>query len=860
MNSRTRSSGNNETPSSLSKQASEKTKSGNKRPLHVEPLSPPKRLKTLDATRWAASGSSGQRAAGSSSTARGEYDRSHNPPHLPSPATQRVDPFLNNFFNPSTHAKAQGENHSLPKSSVHASPVKDACITDLMADDSDSEEDEEWEEVDVENTSSMDFNQPLEISSETADEGFEISIKRAESNSVTGTMTTNKPKSRGIRKEDRLRRMLIHKVHLLCLLSCGLFRNRWCNDEELQAVVVSIVPEDIYAGLTGQQRGTRTGKGKATAGQRPGHREKLLTHYLNLFARWWKDQVRAQGTSDSQMVDGPATLLDIVGAYMAKTQEDPTRFVSAEVSGLLFTAACRAMKLETRLVCSLHPIPLSLSNQKAAIKPSGRSSKMTRQTRRLSDRGSDSEVYEGASSRSSSVGTATGNPNGSTTVLIPYPLRCWCEIYSQVDKEWVPVDPSRGIVKDTEAMEPPASAMNQLQISYVVGYEQGFGVKDLTRRYTSQWGARTVRLRLPPGQEGEGWWEQCLWLYSKSDRNEVDKNEDEQLKKLEVDEKMPTSLAGFKDHALYALERHLKKYEVVHPHGKAHAIGRFKNELVYPRSHVKQLHTAETWLKRGRRVKCDVEPVKHVKARVATITRKRQIEAEKLDDPRGREELGPEGDSSMSAVFGEWQTEEFVAEPLVDGKIPRNAFGNIEIFHRNMLPIGAVHLQLNGVGRLAKKLGIDYANAVVGFEFHAGRSTPVINGIVVAEEFEDILIAAYEENLQLLREQEIKKRQRRVYIRWKKLIVSVLTKERLMREYMVDEDGTQGDTADEEDGDSRARYSENTIDDGEEDDQSDTAGPFADDEVGDGDGSFSGGSTPQNGQSPRGGFLPENDD
>ncbi len=48
-----------------------------------------------------------------------------------------------------------------------------------------------------------------------------------------------------------------------------------------------------------------------------------------------------------------------------------------------------------------------------------------------------------------------------------------------------------------------------------------------------------------------------------------------------------------------------------------------------------------------------------------------------------------------------------------------------------------------GLGPLAKKLGIDYAPAVVGFDFHAGRSTPSIQGIVVAAEFEEILMMVH---------------------------------------------------------------------------------------------------------------------
>ena len=39
--------------------------------------------------------------------------------------------------------------------------------------------------------------------------------------------------------------------------------------------------------------------------------------------------------------------------------------------------------------------------------------------------------------------------------------------------------------------------------------------------------------------------------------------EDEELQANQLTEAMPTTIAGFKDHPLYVLERHLKREEVV---------------------------------------------------------------------------------------------------------------------------------------------------------------------------------------------------------------------------------------------------------------------------------------------------------
>ncbi|TPX62259.1 hypothetical protein PhCBS80983_g00490 [Powellomyces hirtus] len=693
------------------------------------------------------------------------------------------DDFLNSFFSRENPAREVVSN-----TLVHTSSAGNAEDEE----GSDSDEEEDWEELGTVQGSTLPAEpSSILVSGAQEEEGFEISVKRPEPD-LAQEIAAKKAKARGIRKGDRIRRMLAHKVHLLCLLTCGFSRNRWCNNQDLQAIAASVVPPDIYNGITGKgSDANRKGKQPVTL------RKKSLLYYLGMFAKWWKEQVTVQDVPD-QKLQGPRSVLKQFGAYMEKHEEDAERTVSAEVSVLVFAAACRSLGLQTRVVYSLHPLPLSLSIQKKAAPPAPRKKKPKRkparsaQTSDHDDEDVDPDTFVSRpSAPCARIEVPSGRQPNVTTVLVPYPLQCWCEVYSETDLEWIPVDPVRAIVNDPAKMEPSPSAPSQLQTSYVVAFEPDFGAKDVTRRYTTQWGARTMRLRLPPGPQGEDWWERSLWFYSKSGGGLEDRVEDEQLKTAGVKEKMPTSLAGFKDHPLYALERHLKKFEVIHPSGPEQAIGRYKDDLVYPRSHVKELHTAATWLKKGRMIKAGEEPMKHIKARVATIKRLRQIEMEKMDD-RGRDREDESTDSSKSAVFGEWQTTEYLAPPLIDGQIPKNEFGNIEIFHKNMIPRGCIHLPLNGIRMIAKKLGIECASAVTGFEFHRGHSTPTINGIVVEAEFEDILTAAWEENQQRLRVQELQKTNRRVYGRWRKLIVSLLNKARLIKEYMIYDDEDEG--------------------------------------------------------------------
>lgn len=65
---------------------------------------------------------------------------------------------------------------------------------------------------------------------------------------------------------------------------------------------------------------------------------------------------------------------------------------------------------------------------------------------------------------------------------------------------------------------------------------------------------------------------------------------------------------------MYALERHLLKFEGIYP-PNALTLGFVRNEPVYARECVQQLHSREIWVKQARVVKPKEEPYKIVKAR-----------------------------------------------------------------------------------------------------------------------------------------------------------------------------------------------------------------------------------------------------
>ena len=118
-------------------------------------------------------------------------------------------------------------------------------------------------------------------------------------------------------------------------------------------------------------------------------------------------------------------------------------------------------------------------------------------------------------------------------------------------------------------------------------------------------------------------------------------------------------------------------------------------------------------------------PMKMVPVRAVTLTRKREVEEAERD-----------GGKLKQGLYALHQTDWIIPPPIEDGKIPKNTFGNIDCFVPTMVPNGGAHIPLKSTVRVCKRLGIDFAEAVTGFEFGKQRAVPVITGVVIAKEHE----------------------------------------------------------------------------------------------------------------------------
>ncbi|KAK8868100.1 DNA repair protein rhp42 [Apiospora arundinis] len=105
-----------------------------------------------------------------------------------------------------------------------------------------------------------------------------------------------------------------------------------------------------------------------------------------------------------------------------------------------------------------------------------------------------------------------------------------------------------------------------------------------------------------------------------------------------------------------------------------------------------------------------------------------------------------------------------------------------------MCPEGAVHLPYRGTVKVCKRLGIDYAEAVVGFEFGHRMAVPVIQGVVIAEEHQDRVLEELDKDEAERKRKEDEKRRKAALSGWRKFIMGLRVADRLKQEYADVED------------------------------------------------------------------------
>ncbi|TMW65763.1 hypothetical protein Poli38472_008405 [Pythium oligandrum] len=552
-----------------------------------------------------------------------------------------------------------------------------------------------------------------------------------------------KPKKRKVvrmSKDDKQHEVALHKSHLLVSLAMQQQWNRLCQVSVLRGLMLSLTSEsdvDFYRDLDTMPR----------------------KYALELLVRWFNGVFRTRDVSrageddaedeNEHMVTALLTESRLMRVFYSRRGHDYELAV-------LFTLLCRAVGLRTRHCAALDP--LVVQQHTMAFESSAVASTPTSRKR--------ARCSAGARKAEEPMETSSGQQ-----------FWAWSEVLDEKNQSWVMVDAVRKVVDRPQEIQTARGKSRPL--SYVVSINAEGILTDVSSRYVDRW-SKTLPLRL-----ADDWFthslslvnasidDKCVWRDPEARAVELrlqDKERDE-LTSLKQSEEMPNSLEGFKKHHVYCLERHLGRYECIYPRK---AVGIFKGQAVYPRKSVQTVRTMFQWRQLGREIKAEEQQK----------PAKREGKPSKGGGDSDDDGISPGGSGAVGrALYGFWQTDEVTVAAVENGVVPKNKYGNIEVWSPAHLPRGSVHLRLSRIERVASQLGVDFAPAVVGFEVKNGKNYPKIEGIVVAATVEAMLVDAHAHIQQSTIEQAIEKNQQAILKRWERLVKRLLLKQRLNDEY-----------------------------------------------------------------------------
>lgn len=713
---------------------------------------------------------------------------------------------------------------------AEARDVTDSAATDtIVVDDdnaSDSWDSDEFEDVDIPDKTGDDERED-EYSEdgygEQTEEGMnynfdELEKASTEEDSITVVVRgpeeakpSKKRKFVPISKEERDTRRQIHQMYIAIMICHGVIRNRWCNDHSLLMNLRKFVPSRIISLVNQVHDSTILDLVKSR--RFLDGIQLLLSMYSSRFKVTTKGLIRKNWNELSipQMNTEKNVTFD-------KFQRLVLNFKgSRDVGAQGFVALLRSIGLNARLIFSLQPPDYTLVSAlpKITTETIGTKSASKPTKNALLERfrhSNDTRLKFLNKVRSQPV---TQQTEDKAIEESQYPI-FWVEVWNKYSKKWVSIDPmvlkllEQVPMRRKSKFEPPLSDTTN-QAVYIIAFDKLGGVKDVTRRYCQYFNARTAKKRIGSRSDEDSYWYTRLLRCSNSSLKKdiisnVDILESKEFHNRDLGEGIPNNIADFKNHPIYALESQLRQNEVIYPQDSSSKAGTFRHRgklrviPIYKRSHVYLLRSARAWYMRGRVLKVAEQALKE--------KRKSGVQEDADDE-----------DDEVTRLYAEFQTKLYHPPPIVNGVVPKNAYGNIDVYTPNMMPENGVLIPTTGkyTMKMAERaaryiLEIDYARAVIAFDFGGqggGRNrgggrkpTTKEGGIVIDIQYQEAMKLV----LDCLVDEEEEKKNQMVEMNalrnWKFFLTKLRITDRLNKQHGVIKTVTkkngEGDEEDEE--------------------------------------------------------------
>lgn len=217
--------------------------------------------------------------------------------------------------------------------------------------------------------------------------------------------------------------------------------------------------------------------------------------------------------------------------------------------------------------------------------------------------------------------------------------------------------------------------------------------------------------------------------------------------------RIPVSNYEFRLHPYYIIKTALTRSEIIRPGADPTGLLYRNIEPIYNKSDILFVQGKTKWRMQGRNVKEGEQPLKILERFI--------------------------GQKALE-LYSEAQTEPYILK-AVDGKLPVNEYGNVELF--TGVPEGCAHINEQGAWRACKALGVEYKHAVTGFELKKGRNIAKKEGIIVLEEHKKDVLKQWKIMKKEIEEKEKKKKEDMILGEWKKLFKSLLIRRYIANKY-----------------------------------------------------------------------------
>jgi xeroderma pigmentosum group C-complementing protein len=672
-------------------------------------------------------------------------------------------------------------------------------------------ESEEDEDIDSDDFEDVDLDGTSFLNNDNSDEdNLNITIKQHRGMKKTVQRATV------VDKNERMFRRMLHLMHLFAMVGHGVSRNTWLSAPELLFKLQKQIPLKLKNEL--KQFQDHRIKTNVTAQSKTRKLLDLLRHLMEYWQSVWTIDSRAPVLYKKTWTEikYPNTIPHTKKQKMGKSKfitSILTHMGSRDLAAQGFVALLRSINLPARLIFSIQPPDFTNMKKCENVKtddstglssPSkkeNKSSKSHKQSESLLSMLRSKKAYT-----NKAIKTQAQKDDEFSEKFGAWPV-FWVEVWDKDSKKYITIDPMVKklieVINWKSKLEPPMNCIRN-NAWYVVGYDRLGGIRDITRRYAKEYNAKVRKKRITREAKWDLWWENLLKGACSKKRlkdNRVDKFEQIEFEELGLKEGMPSNVGDFKGHPIYVLESDLKFNEILMP---KISCGGLSNKAkskkasdgfipVYKRSNVHIVRSSRGWFMRGRVLKMGERPLKIREKKIIKKGKKGTEDEFQLSD--NDNENDDDDDDDDGRLYAEFQTEMYKPPPVSNGIIPKNAFKNIDVYEPWMIPEGCVHIKNKIAEKAAKLMSIEYAPAVVGFDFKGPRRdvNAKIEGIVTLSEYKDAveLICL---GINDMEEEEEKMREDLINLRsWRVLLTKLKIRKRLAYEHGEIESGDEND-------------------------------------------------------------------